>query len=117
MPPPRHDTVPLIPAYIAHVLQAIAWAEKRHVAVVVVGQPTLNAAHRRQQQALRCVVDRRLTRVRYVDLGALIDLADTRYAVDGMHLNAAGNALIASALADPIRFAIHDASDGFSHVE
>jgi len=91
------------------------FAAARHVsdlgkAVAIVAQPLLGDAgrepHRAQQQALADMVRRKFSdnpRVRYVDLTGLLNVEDSPFAFDGMHLNGEGNAIVAQALAPSIQ--------------
>ena len=77
-------------------------ARQRGKRVLVVTQPYLSDLHVEQQRALEAMLRRQFggdPRVRYVNLGRLIDLHDPRLAYDGLHLTAVGNEKIAAALA------------------
>lgn len=96
--------------YCDSVFAAAQYAVGLGKAVAIVAQPLLGAAgrepHRAQQQALADMVRRRFAdnpRVRYVDLTGLLNVEDSPYAFDGMHLNGEGNAIIARALAPAVQ--------------
>ena len=78
--------------------------------VLVIGQPRMQYGekerHASQQEALAGMIARDFAgddRVRYVDMGQVVDLSDNSIAFDGMHLNARGNGMVAAALAEPVR--------------
>ena len=69
--------------------------------VIVITQPYISDLHIDQQRALAANLRRRFAgnpQFRYVDLGRLIDLRDSKLAYDGMHLTAEGNRIVAGAL-------------------
>lgn len=73
--------------------------------VLVVTQPYLSDMHVDQQLALSASLQRHFgsdSRVKYVNLGRLIDLSDRQMAYDRMHLTPLGNERIAAALAPPV---------------
>lgn len=77
--------------------------------VVVVNQPLLvgdaRANHLGQVRALAGMIAARFggdRRVSYVDLSTAVDLDDTTFAFDRMHLSPEGNAVIAQGLAGPV---------------
>jgi hypothetical protein len=68
---------------------------------VVVTQPYFSDVHVEQQRALASMLNQRFgndSRVRYVNLGRLLDLHDPQVAYDGMHLVSGGNLRVAEAL-------------------
>jgi hypothetical protein len=87
---------------------AIEYALARNRQVAVVSQPwfgTLRARHMDQQHELADMLQRRFAndrRVRYINLGEVVDVADPRLSFDRMHLTAAGNARMAAALVAPV---------------
>jgi hypothetical protein len=89
---------------------AVEFATSRGDSVIVAAQPLLvsdpgRERHASQQHALADLAARVFStnpRVRFVDLGKAIDLSDTKYAFDGMHLTREGNAIIAHALVEPV---------------
>jgi lysophospholipase L1-like esterase len=88
--------------YCGAVSEAVRLARQRGKRVLVVTQPYLSDLHVEQQRALEAMLRRQFggdPRVRYVNLGRLIDLHDPRLAYDGLHLTAVGNEKIAAALA------------------
>lgn len=96
--------------YCDSVFAAARHATERGKAVAIVGQPLIGSdgrePHRRQQQALADMVQRKFAgnpRVRYVDLTGAVNVEHSTLAFDGMHLNAGGNAIVARALAPPVR--------------
>ena len=67
--------------------------------------PYMADHHREQQHEMSAMLQRRFgrdPRVRYVNLGPAVDLDDSRLSYDHMHLTAAGNAVIAGALVQPV---------------
>lgn len=68
---------------------------------ILITQPYIHPSHRAQQAALWEYLPRNVSRdVRRIDLGdGVIDLHDPTLAYDGMHLTAAGNAVIAQRIA------------------
>jgi lysophospholipase L1-like esterase len=99
--------------YCESVYAATKYALSRGRTVLVVAQPLLKndraAVHESQQQALAGMVSRKFgaeQRVRYVDLRDAVDLANQELAFDGMHLNLAGNTIIAKALLEPVAAAL-----------
>ncbi len=89
---------------------AVEFATSRGDSVIVAAQPQLVSdagrdRHASQQRALADLAARvfsRNPRVGFVDLGTAIDLSDTAYTFDGMHLTREGNVLIAQALVEPV---------------
>ena len=89
---------------------AVEFAAARGHSVLLVSQPRLvsdagRERHASQHQALADLAAREFSRnphIRFVDLSGAIDLADTRYAFDGMHLTRDGNVIIAHALVEPV---------------
>jgi lysophospholipase L1-like esterase len=93
-------------SYVESVVAAVRAARARRAAVVVAGQPYLTDAHVEQQRALAAALHARFKDdpgVRYVDLGTVIDIHDRNFVYDGLHLNAAGNRIIAEHLVHPVR--------------
>ena len=96
--------------YCGSVAAAVRFALDRGKRVLVIGQPRMQygekARHASQQEALAGMIARDFSgddRVRYVDMGQVVDLSDNSIAFDGMHLNARGNGMVAAALAEPVR--------------
>jgi hypothetical protein len=89
---------------------AVEYALAAGAQVLVVTQPYelgpyLNDHHREQQREMSAMLQRRFgrdPRVRYVNLGPSVDLGDPRLSYDHMHLTAAGNAVVAGALVQPV---------------
>jgi hypothetical protein len=95
--------------YCDNVHAAVQVALSRGASVLVVGQPRLPHApatrHAWQQRALAEMLAREFAsepRVSYLDLGGAADLSRTEITYDGMHLNPAANATVASQLAGPL---------------
>ena len=83
---------------------AVAAARGRHTRVLVATQPYISDSHVNQQNALRAMLRARFGAdpgVRYLNLGAAIDLRDRALAYDGMHLTEQGNAIVARLLTAP----------------
>ena len=96
-------------AYCESILEAADITLAHGGRILVASQPYLNDAHREQQGVLRSTLDARFAgnaRVRYVDLGNVLDLRDPALTFDGMHLNSEGNERMARALAVPVAEAI-----------
>jgi len=92
--------------YCGAVADAVRLARQRGKGVLVVTQPYLSDLHVEQQRALEASVRRQFggdPRVRYVNLGGLINLHDPQLAYDGLHLTAAGNDKVAAALAPAVQ--------------
>ncbi len=91
--------------YCGALVDAIVWARARSIDVIVGTQPYISDAHVAQQQALTALLQTRFgsdAGVVHVNLGRAIDLGDRRLAYDGMHLNGAGNGVIADAMVEPV---------------
>jgi lysophospholipase L1-like esterase len=87
--------------YCGAVADAVRRALGRRQRVLVATQPYLSDLHIDQQQALSASLQRQFggdSRVRYVNLGRLLDLSDPLMAYDRMHLSARGNERVAAAL-------------------
>jgi lysophospholipase L1-like esterase len=87
--------------YCGAMQAAVREARQRGQTVIVVTQPYLSDLHVDQQRALAASLEREFggdSRVRYVNLGRLLDLRDAQLAYDGLHLTAAGNERLAAAL-------------------
>jgi hypothetical protein len=97
--------------YCSVMLNAVEYALGAGKQVLVITQPYETGAgmrerHEDQQRELASLLARTLgseRRLRYVNLGAAVDLGDPRLSFDRMHLTAAGNRLIAEALVEPVR--------------
>lgn len=89
---------------------AVDYALAQDAQVLVITQPYelgpyMADHHREQQHEMSAMLQRRFgrdPRVRYVNLGPAVDLDDSRLSYDHMHLTAAGNAVIAGALVQPV---------------
>jgi lysophospholipase L1-like esterase len=91
--------------YCGAVQEAVEHALAHRRLAVVITQPYISDLHIEQQRALADMMRRRFggePRVKYVDLGRLIDLRDQTIAYDGIHLVAGGNERIAGALASEV---------------
>ena len=88
-------------AYCDAVTRAVAEARLQGASVLVVSQPYISDSHVEQQHALAGALSRFAgdPRVRYFDAGRAIDLHDTQFAFDGMHLTPEGNRRMAEVLA------------------
>jgi hypothetical protein len=97
--------------YCRAMLNAVEYAVGAGKQVLVITQPyelgaELRARHQGQQRELASLLTRKFggdRRVRYVNLGDVVDLGDPALSFDRMHLTAAGNRLIADALVEPVR--------------
>jgi hypothetical protein len=98
-------------AYCQSIAVAVEFAREQGKHVLVVTQPYLavdaavRALHMAQQSELRAMTVRRFgsdPAVRYVDLGAAVDLTDSLLSFDHMHLTARGNEQLAAALVDAV---------------
>ena len=79
----------------------MALAKGKHVLIVT--EPYIADAHVEQQAQLQGMLSVRFAnepRLRYVNLGGLIDLSDAALCWDGMHLTEEGNRRIAAALVE-----------------
>lgn len=95
--------------YCENVYRAVTRTVSAGKNVLVVGQPRMIHEQRArlngQQAEVSAMLQRHFSgssRVRYVDLGSAVNLADTAIAYDGMHLTAAGNEIIAERLVEPV---------------
>jgi len=91
--------------YCGAMQAAVRQARQRGQTVIVVTQPYLSDLHVDQQSALAASLQREFggdSRVRYVNLGRLLDLRDAQLAYDGLHLTPAGNQRLAAALAPAV---------------
>lgn len=73
--------------------------------VLVISQPYVSDGHRDQQQTMAAALALRYQgnpRVRYANVGTVVDTNDPLLAYDHMHLTAPGNAAIADALVEPV---------------
>jgi len=87
--------------YLANIRRAIEEAKQSHIAVMVVGQPRINARHSAQQAALHTMLCAEYRDVPYVDVA--LDLHDPALCWDGMHLTADGNRAVAAAIASAVK--------------
>jgi lysophospholipase L1-like esterase len=87
--------------YCGAVEEAVQYTLAHGQRAVVVTQPYFSDLHVQQQRALSSMLTRKFTddaRVRYVNLGRLLDLRDPKIAYDGLHLVPFGNMRVADAL-------------------
>lgn len=87
--------------YCGAIQDAVQHALAHHQQAIVVTQPYFSDLHVEQQRALAGMLLRRFSgdaRVRYVNLGRLLDVHNPKIAYDGLHLVAAGNMQVAEAL-------------------
>jgi lysophospholipase L1-like esterase len=95
--------------YCNAVHAAVRFARARDARVIVAGQPRLPGRgtmdHEHQQSMLKHMIADQFGADRgvlYLNLAGTIDLTDVAMSFDGMHLNAAGNARVADALAPAV---------------
>jgi hypothetical protein len=96
--------------YCRSTMEAVDFALEHGAQVIVGTQPYgigehYRARHTAQQAEMAAMLDRRYggnRRVRYVNLGNLVDLSDPDWSFDRMHLNAAGNVRAAAAFVQPV---------------
>jgi hypothetical protein len=107
-PPPPNvaaDCIPEWRLFCGRVKAAVTWALQRNKSVVFVTQPYMSDAHVEQQANVAAMLESAFpndARLRYVNLGHLIDMSDRSIAYDGVHLVARGNDAVAAALVDPV---------------
>ena len=96
--------------YCGSVGAAVRFARDRGTSVLVVGQPRLPGheaeRHGSQQRALAEMLAREFggnPRVRYVDVADAVDLSNSSYAFDGLHLSREANAMVAARLVEPVK--------------
>ena len=97
------------PEYCRSVLTAIDFALQHDRQALAITQPyelgKVGRAHREQQREMAAMIERRFggePRVAYVNLGPTVDLENPSLSYDHMHLTAAGNAIVADALVEPV---------------
>lgn len=96
--------------YCRSTMEAVDFALAHNAQVLVAGQPRgvgdqIRARHAEQQTEMAGMLERRYggnRRVRYVNLGDLVDLSDPNWSFDRMHLTAAGNARATAAFVQPV---------------
>lgn len=99
--------------YCAELFLDVKYALDHGKRVVVVTQPYMPATHREQQLVMAEYLRRRFpdrAALRFVDLGAAVDLLDPALTLDGMHLTAAGNRVIARGMLDAVKGALDGAA-------
>jgi hypothetical protein len=88
--------------YCQQVYDATQFAVTHGKKALVVTEPYIADSHVEQQSAMANMIARRFEknpRVKYVNLGRVVNLKDPSLAWDGMHLTIAGNKKVAEALA------------------
>jgi len=98
--------------YCGAVYDGIHFALSRGKKVVVATQPYVPGNHREQQEALRSMLRTRFSgnaNVRYANFGDLINVMDDNVCFDHMHLNVAGNRIVARHLVQPLAELMPDA--------
>jgi lysophospholipase L1-like esterase len=115
--PPRHIVDPAATGckypwqeYCRSILEAVNYSLANGTPVLVATQPYeagagLRERHVEQQAEMAAMLARRFggdARVAYVNLGGVIEVSDPTLSFDRMHLTAAGNAKLASALVAPV---------------
>jgi lysophospholipase L1-like esterase len=91
--------------YCQQIYQVTDAALSRGKRVLIVTEPYISERHIEQQRALEGMLTNRFAgqaRLRYLNLGRLIDLRDGSLCWDGMHLTEEGNRRIAEALTQPV---------------
>ncbi len=87
--------------YCGAIEEAVRHALDRGQRVIVITQPYVSDAHVDQQRALASMMAQRFgddSRVRYANLGRVVDMTDRSLVYDGLHLVAKGNERLADAL-------------------
>jgi len=87
--------------YCGAIEEAVRHALDRHQRVIVITQPYVSDSHIDQQRALATMMARRFgndPRVRYANLGRVVDMTDRSLNYDGLHLVARGNERLGDAL-------------------
>jgi lysophospholipase L1-like esterase len=88
--------------YCQQVYEATLFGVTHDKEVLIVTEPYISDSHVEQQSAMANMILGRFRgnpRVRYVNLGPVVDLKDGSLAWDGMHLTIAGNRKVADSLA------------------
>jgi len=91
--------------YCGEIRKALDFALKRKTPVAVVTQPYISDSHVDQQNNLASFLRRRFRnerRIVHFNLGKTLRLKDRALSIDGMHLTARGNEIIAKSLAAPL---------------
>jgi lysophospholipase L1-like esterase len=92
--------------YCGAIEEGVRHALAHQQRVVVITQPYFSDTHIDQQRALAAMMARRFgsdPRVRYANLGRLLDMRDPSIAYDGLHLVASANARVADELVPVVR--------------
>jgi len=98
-------------AYCSAIADTVAWVVDRGLLAAVVTPPYLSRRHEVQQASLAAMLRTRFggnPRVRYFNMGRVVDLADSKMSFDGVHLTALGNQTVGEELSTPL-FAAMDA--------
>lgn len=91
--------------YCGAVREAAAFALERGTRVLVITQPYVSDKHVEQQADLEAMLASRFgndPKLRYVNLGHVVDLKDRAIAYDRIHLVASGNDRVAAELVTPV---------------
>ena len=102
--PPAQTCSPRWQFYCERIVAAGELALAKGKRVLIVGEPYINDYHVDQQSELERVLKFRFageSRLRYLNLGRVVDLRDRSLCWDGMHLSVEGNRRIAAALMQP----------------
>lgn len=97
--------------YCERIYEATDLALKKGKRVLIVGEPYISDKHVNQQTALENMIRARFAdqnKVRYLNLGRVVDLRDRSLCWDGMHLTEEGNRRIAEALVKSVLEFIKD---------
>jgi len=102
--PPAQICSPQWQFYCERIVAASELVLAKGKRVLIVGEPYINDYHVDQQSELERVLKFRFAgepRLRYLNLGRVVDLRDPSLCWDGMHLSVEGNRRIAAALMQP----------------
>jgi len=102
--PPAQTCSPQWQFYCERIVAASELALAKGKRVLIVGEPYINDDHVDQQAELERMLKFRFAgqpRLRYLNLGRVVDLRDPSLCWDGMHLSVEGNRRIAAALIQP----------------
>ena len=102
--PPAQACSPQWQFYCERIVAASELVLAKGKRVLIVGEPYINDYHVDQQSELERMLKFRFAgepRLRYLNLGRVVDLRDPSLCWDGMHLSVEGNRRIAAALMQP----------------
>lgn len=91
--------------YCGEIRKALDFAMKKKTPVAVVTQPYISDSHVDQQNNLANFLRRRFgneRRIVHLNLGKTLRLKNRALSIDGMHLTARGNEIVAKSLAAPL---------------